>query len=56
MLKIYKAEDGVLVETQKIEPIDEETENYLSVEDETILNTVYEMFKEKYSDVLTFED
>ena len=39
-----------------IEPIDEENENYLSVEDENVLNTVYEMFKEKYSDVLTFED
>lgn len=48
-------EDGHIV-ILEIEPIDEETENYLSVEDETVLNTVYEMFKEKYSDVLTFED
>ena len=48
-------EDGHIV-ILEIEPIDEETENYLSVEDETILNTVYEMFKEKYQDVLTFED
>ena len=48
-------DDGHIV-ILEIEPIDEETENYLSVEDETILNTVYEMFKEKYSDVLTFED
>ena len=48
-------EDGHIV-ILEIEPNDEETENYLSVEDETILNTVYEMFKEKYSDVLTFED
>ena len=48
-------DDGHIV-ILEIERIDEETENYLSVEDETILNTVYEMFKEKYSDVLTFED
>ena len=48
-------DDGHIV-ILEIEPIDEETENYLSVEDETILNTVYEMFKEKYQDVLTFED
>ena len=48
-------DDGHIV-ILEIEPIDEETENYLSVEDETILNTVYEMLKEKYSDVLTYED
>ena len=48
-------DDGHIV-ILEIEPIDEENENYLSVEDETVLNTVYEMFKEKYSDVLTFED
>ena len=48
-------DDGHIV-ILEIEPIDEENENYLSVEDESVLNTVYEMFKEKYSDVLTFED
>ena len=48
-------DDGHIV-ILEIEPIDEETKNYLAVEVETILNTVYEMFKEKYSDVLTFED
>ena len=40
----------------EVEPVDEETENYLSVDDEAVLNTVYEIFKEKYKDVLTFED
>ena len=40
----------------EVEPVDEENENYLSVQDEGILNTVYEMFKEKYADVLTFEE
>ena len=40
----------------EIEPVDEETENYLAVEDEKTLNAVYAIFKEKYKDVLTFED
>ena len=40
----------------QVEPVDEENENYLSVQDEGILNAVYEMFKEKYADVLTFEE
>ena len=39
-----------------IEPVDEETENYLAVENEATLETVYELFKERYKDVLTFED
>ena len=40
----------------EVEPVDEETENYISVQDEDILNAVYDIFKEKYADVLTFED
>ncbi len=40
----------------EVEPVDEENENYLSVEDEDVLNAVYEIFKEKYKDVLTFEE
>ena len=48
-------EAGELVILQ-VEPVDEETENYLAVEDEAVLNTVYEMFKEKFKDVLEFED
>ncbi len=40
----------------RIEPVDEENENYLAVEDEAILNAVYDIFKERYKDVLTFED
>jgi len=40
----------------EIEPVDEENENYLAVEDEKTLNAVYGIFKEKYKDVLTFED
>ena len=40
----------------EVEPVDEENENYLSVSDEKILNAVYDIFKERYKDVLTFED
>ena len=40
----------------EIEPVDEENENYLAVEDEKVLNAVYGIFKEKYKDILTFED
>ena len=40
----------------EVEPVDEENENYLAVEDEKLLNAVYGIFKEKYKDVLTFEE
>ena len=40
----------------EVEPVDDENENYLAVEDEAVLAAVYGMFKEKYKDVLTFED
>ena len=39
-----------------VEPVDEENENYLAVEDEKILDAVYGRVKEKYKDILTFED
>ena len=40
----------------EVEPVDEENENYLAVEDEATLNAVYAIFKEKFADVLEFED
>ena len=40
----------------QIQPVDEENENYLAVEDEAILDAVYGIFKERYKDVLTFAD
>jgi len=40
----------------EVEPVDAENENYLSVSDEGILNAVYDIFKERYKDILTFED
>ena len=40
----------------EVEPVDEENENYLSVQDEAVLNAVFAIFKEKYKDILTFEE
>ncbi len=40
----------------EVEPVDEENENYLAVEDEKTLDAVYALFKDKYKDVLTFEE
>ena len=40
----------------EVEPVDEETENYLSVGDQDVLDAVFGIFKERYKDILTFED
>ncbi len=40
----------------QIEPVDEENENYLSVDDEQTLNAVYGIFKEMYKDQINFAD
>ncbi len=40
----------------EIEPVSEDDENYLPIEDEETLLSVYGLFKEKYKDVLTFGD
>ena len=40
----------------EIQPVDEENENYVAVEDEAVLDAVYEIFKERYKDVLNFAD
>lgn len=49
-------EDSAEVVILEVEPVDEENENYISVEDESVLMAVYEIFKDHYKDVLTFED
>ena len=53
---VLMPEDSDELVILKVEPVDEETENYLAVEDEGILNTVFEIFKEKFQDVLEFEE
>lgn len=49
-------EDEGEVVILEVEPVDEEMENYLAVEDEALLNTIFEIFKEKFKDVLEFEN
>ena len=49
-----EGEDEIVI--LEVEPVDEENENYLAVEDEAILDAVYGLFKEKYKDILTFEE
>ena len=49
-------EESAEVVILEVEPVDEENENYISVEDEAVLMAVYEIFKDHYKDVLTFED
>lgn len=40
----------------EVQPVDEENENYIGVEDEAVLDAVFGIFKEKYKDILEFED
>ena len=54
LMPFDQAETEIVI--MEIEPVDEENENYLAVEDEKVLNAVYNIFKEKYKDILTFED
>ena len=54
LMPFDEAETEIVI--MEIEPVDEENENYLAVEDEKVLTAVYEIFKEKYKDILTFEE
>ena len=49
-------EDNNEIVILEVEPIDEENENYLTVDDEATLEAVYAIFKDHYKDILTFED
>ena len=40
----------------QIEGLDDENENYISVEDQDILNEVFSIFKEKFKDEFNFID
>ena len=50
------AEEEAEIVILEVEPVDEENENYLAVTDEAVLDAVYAIFKEKFQDVLEFED
>ena len=49
-------EDANQIVILEIEPVDEENENYVAVESEETLDKVYAIFKDRYKDVLEFED
>ena len=53
---VLMPEDSDELVILQVEPVDEENENYLAVEDEAMLNKVFEIFKEKFQDVLEFEE
>ena len=56
LVLIPAEEDANEIVILEIEPVDEENENYLAVEDEQILDTVFGIFKDKFKDVLEFEE
>ena len=56
LVLIPNEEDAEEIVILEIQPVDEETENYVSVENEATLNAVYEIFKERFKDVLTFAE
>ncbi|MCD7858829.1 MAG: DUF1292 domain-containing protein [Firmicutes bacterium] len=49
-------EPEITIVILRVEQVDEETENYLPVMDEEELEAVYQIFKDLYKDILTFED
>ena len=56
LVLIPAEEDSNEIVILQVEPVDEENENYLAVNDEKILNAVYEIFKDRWKNELTFED
>ena len=54
LLPAEEENDGIVI--LEVEPVDEENENYLAVEDEAILEAVYAIFKDRFKDILKFED
>ena len=55
LVLIPAQEDADEIVILEIEPVDEENENYLAVEDQATLDAVYGIFKERFKDVFTFE-
>lgn len=47
-------EDDGMVVILEVKEVDEETEEYLSVEDEAILTAVFNIFREKFQDEFNF--
>ena len=53
---VLMPEDTNEIVILEVQPVDEENENYVAVESEDVLDAVYGIFKERYKDVLEFED
>lgn len=53
LLPLKDSDENVVI--LQVEEADEETENYISVENEFVLNTVFALFKERNKDFFTFE-
>ena len=49
-------EEAAEVVILEVEPHADGTENYLTVDDEAVLNAVFAIFKERFQDFFTFED
>ena len=49
-------EDSEEIVILEVQPVDEENENYVAVESEDTLDAVYQIFKERYKNILQFED
>lgn len=52
---IENNEDADEVVILKINSLDDETEEYVSIQDDELLQTVFEKFKSQYSGDITFE-
>ncbi len=52
---IENDEDADEVVILRINALDEETEEYISIDDEDVLQTVFEMFKKQYQGDINFE-
>lgn len=52
---IENDEDADEVVILKINPVDEETEEYVSIEDEGLLDKLFDIFKKKYEGEINFE-
>lgn len=52
---IENDEDTDEVVILKINPIDDETEEYVSIEDEELLDKLFDIFKKKYDGDINFE-
>ena len=49
-------EDASEIVILEVQPVDEELENYIAVENEEVLDAVYAIFKDRFKDILSFGD